>query len=220
MTQNNIVDTLEVFEWNGTDFIETENTYGPHIPQCFGDADGDGLLEMGARRFGESRVWEQTDSCGILNNLVFESPDSFSQFLISRFVRLDSSSNHEAIIARANVNEESQFALFEVNDNYVPHLIGVMPNETDGLNSYGPPTTAVGDVDDDGLIDILSVITMVTLYGVSGLGPKLFKYGAPDCRKMMRHHGCLSAILIATDKMSYLPVADRMQVRHPKANDF
>lgn len=153
--ENNIVDTLEAYEWNGSDFIETENTYGPHIPQCFGDADGDGLFEMGARRFGESRVWEQTDSCGILNNLVFESPDSFSQFLISRFVRLDSSSNHEAIIARANVNEESQFALFEVNDNYVPHLVGVMPNETDGLNSYGPPSTGVGDVDNDGLVDIL-----------------------------------------------------------------
>ncbi|MBL0061926.1 MAG: S8 family serine peptidase [bacterium] len=152
--ENNIVDTLEAYEWNGSDFVETENTYGPHIPQCFGDADGDGLLEMGARRFGESRVWEQTDSCSILNNLVFESPDSFSQFLISRFVRLDSTSNREAILARSIVDSVSQFVVFEISADYSPHLLSVLPNETDGLNSYGPPTTAVGDVDDDGLVDI------------------------------------------------------------------
>ncbi len=154
LDDRNVVDTLEAYEWNGSDFIESENTYGPHIPQCSGDADGDSLLEIGARRFGESRIWEQSDSCGILNNLVFESPDSFSQFLISRFVRLDSNSNREAILARVIIDSESQFALFEAGNNYLLHLISVLPNETDGANNYGPPTTAVGDVDHDGLIDI------------------------------------------------------------------
>lgn len=152
---NNVVDTLEAYEWNGTDFIETENTYGPHIPQCVGDADGDGLLEMGARRFGESRIWEQTDSCGILNNIVFESPETFDQFLISRFVTLDSTSNYDAILARAAIGTESQFGLFSVNDGYVLSLLDVLPNESDGSNAYGAPASAVGNFDGDEFIDIL-----------------------------------------------------------------
>lgn len=152
--ERNLVDTLEPYEWNGSDFIETENTYGPHIPQCYGDADGDGLMEMGARRFTESRIWEQTDSCGVLNNIVFSSPEIYSEFLISRFVRIDSATGRDDVLARIAVGSSSRLALFRVSENYELTLRDTLPNLSEGLNSLGPPTSAVGDVDHDGKIDI------------------------------------------------------------------
>lgn len=153
--QFNIVDTLEAYEWATNDFVETENTYGPHIPQCYGDADGDGLFEMGARRFQESRIWEQTQPCGILNNIVFESTPVFSEFLISRYVTIDSASGRDDILARTRIGTMSRFALFVVDPDFNLTMRDTLPNYTDGLNSMGPPGAAVGDFDQDGLLDII-----------------------------------------------------------------
>ncbi|MCB9366660.1 MAG: S8 family serine peptidase [Calditrichaeota bacterium] len=152
--ENQIVGELEPYEWNGGTFQATGNTYGPHIPQAWGDADGDGLFEMAGRRQGETRVWEQSESCGVPNNIVFESANPESEFIISRFVVLDSSSGREEILARVGTSEGSRMALFDVSPEYSVTLRTVLPNETSGINLLGSPGTAAGDLDRDGRLDI------------------------------------------------------------------
>ncbi|NUO18371.1 S8 family serine peptidase [bacterium] len=151
----NTVDTLESFEWNGTQFVETENTYGPHIPQVIGDADGDGKIELAARRGIESRIWEQTDSCSILNNLVFQSPDFYTEFVISKYVVIDSTSGRSDILARTNIGNSSRMALFRVSSDFSLTIRDTLANISTGLNSMGPPGSAVGDFDSDGRLDVV-----------------------------------------------------------------
>ncbi|MBK6909797.1 MAG: S8 family serine peptidase [bacterium] len=153
--QNNLVDTLEPYEWNGDDFVETENTYGPHISQTYGDADGDGLMEMAGRRFAETRLWEQGTACGVPNNIVFDSTIDSVEFLVSRYVRVDSSVNRDDILARIATEDGSRFALFSVSTSFELTLRSILPNETDGLNQLGTPTTVVADLDRDGRLDII-----------------------------------------------------------------
>lgn len=155
VNENLIVDTLEPYEWSGSTFIETEDTYGPHIPQAWGDADGDGLFEMAARRFVETRIWEQSAPCGAPSNIVLETFSADSEFVISRFVRVDSASGRDDILARIRTSSGSRMALFSVSPNYAVARRVVLPNTTTGQNNMGPPGSAVGDLDRDGLLDVI-----------------------------------------------------------------
>lgn len=153
VTGGGLIDTLEQYEWNGINFTETENTYGPHIPQAYGDADGDGLYEMAARRFSETRVWEQSEACGVHNNIVFSSPDHFTAFILGRFVTIDSSSGRSDMLARIETNGGQRLALFTVSSDYIVAIRDTLPNHSTGQNSLGAPGSAVGDLDRDGLLD-------------------------------------------------------------------
>jgi subtilisin family serine protease len=153
VNEDGIIDTLEPYEWNGSNFTETENTYGPHIPQAYGDADGDGLMEMAARRFSETRIWEQTEPCGVLNNLVYVSPDHFPAFILGRYVMVDSASGRSDLLARIETSSGLRLALFTVSPEFVVTIRDTLPNQSTGANALGAPGSAVGDFDQDGQLD-------------------------------------------------------------------
>ncbi|MBK6767095.1 MAG: S8 family serine peptidase [bacterium] len=152
--ENSIVDTLEPFEWNGTSFVATGNMYGIHIPTDYGDADGDGLFEIIGRRSIETRIWEQSTTCGVHDNLVFNGPDHFDTFIASKFVTLDSASGRDDILARTQTNNGQRFALYSVSQNYEVTLRDTLPNLTGGANALGAPGSAALDIDRDGRLDI------------------------------------------------------------------
>ncbi|MCC6476912.1 S8 family serine peptidase [bacterium] len=151
---DDVVDTLEPYEWNGAQFVETENTYGAHLPQCYGDADGDGLMEIGGRRFTETRVWEQSEPCGALNSVIFESLPTWENFLIGDFVTVDSASGRQDIAARVEIGDQLLMALYEVSPSYELMLRDTLPNSSEGQNDYGPPNFECGNFDGDANVDV------------------------------------------------------------------
>lgn len=151
---NGIVDTLEPYEWTGTSFASTGNSYGIHIPTAYGDADGDGLFEIVGRRAGETRIWEQGATCGVHDQLVFNSVDQYDMFIAGRFVMIDSASGRSDILARTQIDSNYRFALYAVSQNYEVSLRDTLPNQTNGNDLLGAPGSAVLDLDRDGKLDI------------------------------------------------------------------
>ena len=147
---------LQAYEWNGLSFDSTGNTYGYHLPQAMGDMDGDGLMEMMARRFDETRIWEQSDSTGPCNNLVFEDT---TNFIGTCFFDLDSVDSHGEILARQQVKinniDRDRYVVFSVLSHYSLTVKDTLPNETEGSNYFGVPRVLVSDLDHDGKIDFL-----------------------------------------------------------------
>ncbi|RQV98182.1 T9SS C-terminal target domain-containing protein [bacterium] len=150
-------DTLSPWTWSTpAGFTDTGNRYGLHLPQAYGDADRDGLMEMMARRYTETRIWEQGEPCGVLNTVVFESPELFTEFLGTEFIDLDSSDNSREIVARVGLEGiGSRYMLFQVGSGYSLSVIDTIPNETEGANNLGAPSIVFRDLDNDGFPDFL-----------------------------------------------------------------
>ncbi len=147
---------LEPFEWDGSQFSSTGNYYGVHIPQATGDADGDGLIEVMARFGQTTRIWEQTQFCGVLDSLVFEDTTSF---VGAGFVDLDSQDGRQEIVARVytanNGATRPRYVIFTVGSDYELTPLDTIPNGTSGSNDLGPPIIRTGDIDQDGQLDFL-----------------------------------------------------------------
>ncbi|MDD5088564.1 MAG: S8 family serine peptidase, partial [bacterium] len=147
---------LEVWEWTGTDFAILPLTYGIHIPQAIGDADGDGLLEMMGRRADLTRIWEQRTPDGILDTVVFEA---LTNLIGAEFLDLDSADGHGEIIARTNTDASGysnpRFVIYSVNPHYSLTGVDTLPNLTEGTNDMGPPKVLIGDLDRDGALDFV-----------------------------------------------------------------
>ncbi|MBU1985045.1 S8 family serine peptidase, partial [bacterium] len=147
---------MDVWEWTGTDFVVLPLRYGVHVPQAVGDADGDGLLEMMGDRSEITRIWEQRNTCDILDTLVFEDT---TRFVGGGFLDLDVTDGHGEIVAEVFTDatgfRRPRFVIFAVDANYTLTAIDTIPNETYGDNSLGPPRLLVGDLDRDGQTDFL-----------------------------------------------------------------
>jgi len=147
---------MEVWEWTGVDFAPLPLTYGIHIPQAFGDADGDGLFEMMGRRADLTRIWEQRTPGGILDTVVFEA---LANFVGAEFLDLDGTDGHGEIIARTNTDITGyllpRFVIYAVDHEYTLMGVDTLPNLTEGTNDMGPPKVLIGDLDDDGALDFL-----------------------------------------------------------------
>jgi hypothetical protein len=153
---NGVLSPLSNYEWNGSDFDSAHDNYSIHLPQDLGDADGDSLLEMMARRFEETRIWEQRARGGTFDSLVFE--DTLN-FIGTNFLDLDPNDGHGEIIARQNTSADGQsrprYVIFEVGSNYSLTARDTLPNDTFGANNLGAPRVLIGDLDRDGLLDFL-----------------------------------------------------------------
>lgn len=149
-------DALQIYEWRDGDFVPTGNTYGVHIPQAVGDADGDGLLEMMGRRGTETRIWEQSQPCGVFDSVVFEFPQ---YFVGTAFFEFDSTDERAEILARrdtsAFVGTPPQWIIYSVGDGYHLTVLDTVPNLSDGANNLGPPKMLIGDHDGDGNLDFV-----------------------------------------------------------------
>lgn len=151
-----VLSDMEVWEWTGADFSLLPLTYGIHIPQAIGDADGDGLLEMMGRRADLTRIWEQREPGGILDTVVFEA---LRNFIGAEFLDVDSTDGRQEIIARTNTDASGysrpRFVIYSVDAEYNLSGVDTLPNLTEGANDMGPPKVLIGDLDNDGALDFL-----------------------------------------------------------------
>jgi hypothetical protein len=147
---------LQIYEWNGTDFAATGNTYGIHIPRALGDANQNGLQEMMATFADRTRIWEQSQPCEVFDHVVFQDTVNF---IGGAFLDVDSSDGHGEILAKVNTANHGQdrprFVLFSVGANYTLSARDTLPNLTAGQNGLGQPTVLIGDMDHDGRLDFV-----------------------------------------------------------------
>lgn len=154
--QNVTNDPLAPYEWNGSEFVNTGNSYGGHIPQATGDADNDGLREIMARNGQITRIWEPQHTAEFPNGVVFEA---LQNTIGAGFYDLDPNDPGDEIIFRKNTSRDStalaRFVLFNVSSSYALSPFDTIPNVTEGDNGLGQPLIKFGDLDHDGQIDAL-----------------------------------------------------------------
>ena len=150
------LDSLDVFEWNGSDFELARHTDSVYIPQAAGDADEDGLREIIWRRGTSTIIWEQSAACSFFDHIVYR--DTINA-VGAAFMDWDSLDGHGEVIIRRYTGpgdfENARYVTFSVGPDYSLTSRAVIPNETDGGNDLGVPKILIGDLDGDGLLDFL-----------------------------------------------------------------
>ncbi|MBI5059896.1 S8 family serine peptidase [candidate division KSB1 bacterium] len=147
---------LQIYEWNGSDFVATGNTYADHIPRGTGDADADGRIEIMGGNGSRTRIWEQSDPCEPPNTVVFEA---LSNFYGSGFYDLNPADSGAEIVARKPTAPDSgsrhRFIIYDVSSDYRLSVFDTLPNESAGDDNLGQPKVLVGDLDGDAATDVL-----------------------------------------------------------------
>jgi subtilisin family serine protease len=154
---DNYVGSLVVAQWNGEAFSAVSAAPDSvYIPQDVGDANHNGLKEFMGRRSNTTRIWEQTDSCGPFNHLVFEDT---SNFTCTEFLDLDPTDNHGEILAwrytGASGVDRPRYIIFSVGPGYSLTAVDTLPNLTAGSNNLGSPKVLIGDLNRNGELDFV-----------------------------------------------------------------
>jgi len=150
------LDSLDVFEWTGSDFELVRHTDSVYIPQAAGDADQDGLQEIIWRRGTTTIIWEQSAACSFFDQIVYR--DTVNAVGVA-FMDWDSLDGHGEVIIRRYTGpgdfENPRYVILSVGADYALTPRAVLPNETDDGNELGVPKVLIGDLDGDGLLDFL-----------------------------------------------------------------
>lgn len=150
---------LVVYARRGDAFVAIDSTPQQWTPRDFGDADGDGRLELLGQAFDGGIVYGQTSPTGSpLASVRFVDTTS-GAFIPAEFADLDNDGRDEIIGRTMNgVGAPSEWRVMKL-DGSTFRVIDRITNRTqppsDGTNSYGSPVVAVGDFDGDHKRDIL-----------------------------------------------------------------
>jgi hypothetical protein len=151
------LDTLDVYEWNGSDFSLLMHTDSVYVPQAAGDADEDGLQEIIWRRGTTTIIFEQSSPHSPFDHVVYHE---LTNAVGTGFMDWDSLDGHGEVIIRKtielNAQDVSRYVIYSVGVDYALTELAIIPNETDGSNGFsGPPKVLVHDLDADGATDFL-----------------------------------------------------------------
>ena len=137
---------LEIYEWNGENFVNTYKTDYVAIPRDVGDVNGDGRPELLAGAGGTTFLFTTSDK-GWPSKLVWwDSSDVWA----SRLVDLDSDGKKDILARKGNV-----FTIFHNEGNFKFVPTDSFPNPTAGTNGTGVPHAEIGDFTGNGRTDLL-----------------------------------------------------------------
>lgn len=137
---------LEILEFEHGQFVERAATQQTFIPRDWGDADGDGRLEILAGLGAHSFIFEADSTGRFPTEIVWQDDNAWA----SRFTDLDRDGNGELIV-RVDTTWEIRET---VSDNHFS-FVQSLPNPTAGTNGVGPPKSISADFDADGNLEIL-----------------------------------------------------------------
>lgn len=137
---------LKILEFENGGFVERFATEDVFIPRDWGDADGDGLLEILAARGSHSFIFEQATPNSFLFDIVWSESDKWG----SKITDLDRDGAGELIL-----RIDDTFTVWETTADNQFALVDSFPNLTAGTNFVGVPRTDVADFDGDGQLEIL-----------------------------------------------------------------
>ncbi|MFH1010254.1 MAG: S8 family serine peptidase [bacterium] len=150
--RNGYFDTLRIFEWTGSGFVDVHYSYGLMIPQDIGDHDGDGLLEFLGRAYDRTYLFEQQAAGHFPDTLLWLDSSGFRACAL---LDVDPEDEQTELLAWREFNGKARYGLFRMEPGPNPVLMDTLPNPTEGGNSLGPPYALVGDFDEDSLTDFL-----------------------------------------------------------------
>ena len=145
-TTDGYYDTLKHFEYDGGVFNYSGNSYGNTIPQDIGDSDADGRMELMARSFGTTYIFEQVDAGQFPNSLIYlDSTDSYG----SRLLDLNSGDQQGEIFVR----KDQLYQLLSHSGGGSVELSAEI--DPDDMGLLGIPRSEWADFDDDGNVEVL-----------------------------------------------------------------
>ncbi len=145
---NNAFGLLQIFEFGTDNFEMAAQTSFKAIPRDVGDSDGDGFMEI-MTGFGSVSVILEADSSGGFPQSKIIWKDS--SFWASRFISLNNGLTDEILGRRDGGN----YTLLRYQDWNFYQPVFEFTNPTPGLNQYGPPITAFGDLNNNGNMEIV-----------------------------------------------------------------
>jgi len=150
---------LVVYAWRGGGFVPVDSTPQQWTPRDFGDADGDGRLELLGQAFDGGIVYGQTSRDGSPLASVRFADTTSGTFIPAALADLDGDGRDEVIARTMNaVGAPAEWRVLKL-DGGTLRTTARIANRTqppsDGTNSYGSPVVAVGDFDGDQRRDLL-----------------------------------------------------------------
>jgi subtilisin family serine protease len=137
---------VSIYEYSGGQFIKQMETPFKAIPRSVGDADSDGLQELALGYGQKSYLLEAGQVDHWPSEIVWSDTGTF---WISQITDLDKDGQKE-ILGR----EDQNYILYESTGNNQFGKKTVFPNPSPGDNQYGPPRSAVSDLDKDGYSEL------------------------------------------------------------------
>ncbi len=154
---NNSIGVLNIYEFNGLEFVQIFSTGTELIPRDAGDADGDGKPEILCGLGFNSYLYESAVTGQMPGlNVQTWAGDGGLQYWASRITDLDQDGKGEILMRVVDSDtEKDQFEVWETTGDNQFAFVAALPNSTTGENHYGVPHAEVDDFDNDGRTDVL-----------------------------------------------------------------
>jgi subtilisin family serine protease len=178
---------LKILEFNQTRFDEVFSSSRILIPRDWGDADGDGLLEILAGVGSKSFILEAPAPGTFPSRIVWS--DS-GEVWADRFADLDQDNRGEIILRLDDL-----YTLWETTGDNEYARVDSFPNPTSGGNFVGVPHAEIGDFDGDGQQEILLGDFDGDIYIYENRGDNRYEFSWSD-------------LLPLVDTIDYLTVGD------------